>query len=295
MILDWRRQCEAIDASRKLDRDDPSDNKSYYRQEIAYVRYLLLVLGLPYPEAKARWLSISNGVAARFAGDREQLDAQFRKVASKAASRSCSFLDPSEPLAPVTIRRCDVEYVNSIDCERWVKRFLLGLLAYHGFARQRSSDVEYSPTLVNWLVRLAAPGSSVRSYRDARSALSKAFRGRKRPVSFHASKGRGRSTTFSMPFSLRQDGDQSPAIELEGLGGIPALMALADERTRVCEACGKRFPVGPKSKRRTCDSCYRRYRRDYKNAKGREYYAAKKEAEKGNPDRNPAVVCYERG
>lgn len=290
MILDWRRQCEAIDASRRLDRDDPSDNKSYYRQEVAYVRYLLSVLGLPYAEAKERWLSISNGVAARFAGDRDQLDVQFRKVAAKARSRRYAFLDPSEPLRAVGIRRCDVDYVNSIDCEKWVKRFLLGLLAYYGFARQRTPDVEYSSTLVNWLVRLADPGPAVRSYRDARSALSVAFRSRKRPVSFHASKGRGRSTTFSMPFSARQDGDTAPAVVLSTLDGVVMAMALAEDRTAVCESCGVRYPVGPKAKRRTCDACYAKYRRSYKNAKDRAYYAAKRDAERGIPDRNPAVV-----
>ena len=63
---------------------------------------------------------------------------------------------------------------------------------------------------------------------------------------------------------------------------------------RKCSVCGCEFPLGAKTKRDMCDSCYRKYRRGYKTAKDYTYYH-KKSSKSSIPDRNTAVTINGRG
>ena len=70
LIVDWIKHCQKIDDTHRLDRDDPSDNKIYFKQEIAYIRFLINH-GCDYDQCKDKWLQLENGIAAQFRHDKE--------------------------------------------------------------------------------------------------------------------------------------------------------------------------------------------------------------------------------
>ena len=270
MIIDWKKQCEKIARTNELDRQDPSDNKIYFKQEVAYIRFLINS-GLSYDECQAKWLALKNGVAAQFKDDKEQLVAQFRRSYNKAKTKAYLFVDNNEGLEPAVLYATEVAKINALKCDKWIKEYILILLVYYKFAHQINDGVEYSTTLVNWALRqIDTNDHKFRSYRDARSSIAKVLRETKtRVLRFSPIKKRERYTTYSIPFACN-DGEE--LIRLESLHDISRAFCLLRNDFAFCSECGTRFAINAKTKRCLCESCYTIYRRKYKTAKDKEYY-----------------------
>ena len=273
MILDWKRHCEKIERTKMLSREDPSDNKIYFKQEIAYIKYLSNQ-GLTFDECRKKWAEIKNGDAKQFS-DYEQLDLLFRRVYNKSHSKTYSTLNLKEGLVPVRIFYNEVKKINSIQCEKWVKEYVLSLLIYHKFASQLGGAVEYSPSLINWILRQVDIGNhKFRSYRDARKIIMNTLRNNRfKVIKFTPLKKKGKYSIYTIPFSC-EDGEI--AIQLDSLDDLKKSFTLLREDVRVCEECGKAFSINAKTHRHLCEACYKKFRRKYKTLKQRDYRAAEK-------------------
>lgn len=273
MIIDWQTQCEKIFSTNKLDRDDPSDNKIYFKQEIAYVRFLIS-RGYTYDECFQRWKDLVNGVAAQFAGDRDQLEAQFRRTYDKARSRAYAFVDRDHKINPINLYAHEIQKINSLHCEKWVKEYIMILLVYYKLVKQKKEAVEYSTTFVNWALRQSEfkeGGYKFRSYRDARKSIAQVLQTSKpRVVKFTPIKNRGKYSTYSMPNIT--NGESQVVKTINGLFEVKNAFELLRDDYMICSCCGTRFRVYPKTKRTMCESCYTKFRRQYKTDKDREYY-----------------------
>ena len=270
MIIDWATHCNQIMATNHLKREDPSDNKIYFKQEVAYIRYLRH-LGKSYDECFNHWLLINNGVASKFSGEKDQLSVQFHRAYVRSQTKAYSFIDRASALKPVCIYKSEVKKINSLKCSKWVKEYILILLVYHKFCHQTSDLVEYSTTFVNWALRNVDYGDyKFRSYRDARNIIAATIREAPfRVVKFTPISKKEKYTTYSVPFSTN-DGDA--AMLLFDIDSIKDAFCLLRDDVATCEQCGEQFPINSKTKRTLCTKCYKRYRRKYKTDKDREYY-----------------------
>ena len=276
LIVDWIKHCYKIDDTHRLDRDDPSDNKIYFKQEVTYIRFLIN-RGCDYDQCKENWLALENGVASQFKGDREQLSAQFHKTFAKAKTRAYSSIDGSHILDPVPIYLSEVKRINSLKAPKWVKEYFLVLLIYSKFMSQKKEKVEYSTTLVNWALRQVSDKSrTFRSYRDARKVVADVImKSKPRPIKFFPIKGNERYTTYSIPFCC-SEGDVVATIDsIDDLEH--KIFGIIRSDTCVCRNCGTVFGINSKTKRDLCPGCYKTFRRGYKTMKDREYYHRKKQ------------------
>lgn len=271
MILDWRRNCIKIMETGLLSREDPSDNKVSFKQEVVYIRYLSY-LGYTYDQCLARWLEIKNGIAAQLSlsDDDEDLSIQFHRIYLKSKSKFYSFVE-DPPMKPIFIYTSEVKKLNSIKADKWVREFFLMLLMYYKFSKQTSDTVEYSTTLVNWILRQVEYGEhKFRSYRDARGAITKVMR--EAPfkfIKFAPITKKEKYSTYTIPFA-------------HGYGDVAMVIATPDQMTEAftllrddtacCTKCGAVFKINSKTKRDLCEDCYKKYRRKYKTDKDREYY-----------------------
>lgn len=271
MIIDWYTHCMGLMASRHLSREDPSDNKCFFRQEVVFIRFLV-GHGCPIDEARDIWLSIDNGTAELWRDDPEQLAIEFGTVFQRAMSRPYAFVDRCQPLQAVSIYQAEVDAIEAIRADGWVRKFLMGLLVFYKFSAEAGIKAEYSPSLVNWLTRkVIKDGSrSFRWYEDARGTIMRTVRATKpMPLKFVPVQRGDRYSSYSVPGLLSNDG--KVVCTIPDLNHIDDALALVGNGDRVCSECGKWFQVGPKSQRSVCPECYKSMRRLYKTIKQKEY------------------------
>ena len=276
MIVDWIKHCQKIDYTHRLDRDDPSDNKIYFKQEVAYIRFLINQ-GNNYDQCKDKWLQLENGVAAQFRHDKEQLSVQFHRTYAKAKSKSYSFMDGAHMLEPVPLYLSEVKRINSLKASKWVKEYFLVLLIYSKFMYQKKERAEYSTTLVNWALRQVSDKSrTFRSYRDAREMVADVImKSKPRPIRFSPIKQHERYTTYSIPFCCWEGVVVGAIDSIEDLRH--KIFGIIRDDFGVCVNCGATFRINSKTKTELCPQCYKAFRRKYKTAKDREYYHRKKD------------------
>ena len=289
MIIDWYTHCMGLMASRHLSREDPSDNKCFFRQEVVFIRFLV-GHGCPIDEAKDIWLSIDNGTAELWRDDPEQLAIEFGTVFQRAMSRPYAFVDRCQPLQAVSIYQAEVDAIEAIKADGWVRKFLMGLLVFYKFSAEAGIKAEYSPSLVNWLTRkVIKDGSrSFRRYDDAREPLMRVIRAIKpTPLKFVPVQKGDRYSSYSVPGLLSNDGNV--VCTIPDLNHIDDALALVGNGDRVCSKCGNWFQTGAKTKTSLCPICYIRERREYQ-ADRQKIYRKKRCDEMGIVDRNPVFV-----
>lgn len=271
MIIDWYTHCMGLMASRHLSREDPSDNKCFFRQEVVFIRFLV-GHGCPIDEARDIWLSIDNGTAELWRDDPEQLAIEFGTVFQRAMSRPYAFVDRCQPLQAVSIYQAEVDAIEAIKADGWVRKFLMGLLVFYKFSAEAGIKAEYSPSLVNWLTRKVLKGVRHWSkwYSGSRDMIMKAVRATKpMPLRFVPVQRGDRYSSYSIPGLLSNDG--KVVCTIPDLGHIDDALALVGNDYGVCSECGERFEIGTNIKRTICEKCYQKKRRLYKTIKQKEY------------------------
>lgn len=271
MIIDWYTHCMGLMASRHLSREDPSDNKCFFRQEVVFIRFLV-GHGCPIDEARDIWLSIDNGTAELWRDDPEQLAIEFGTVFQRAMSRPYAFVDRCQPLQAVSIYQAEVDAIEAIRADGWVRKFLMGLLVFYKFSAEAGIKAEYSPSLVNWLTRKVLKGVNHWSkwYSGSREMIMKAVRAAKpMPLRFVPVQRGDRYSSYSVPGLLSNDGNV--VCTIPDLNHIDDALALVGNDYGICSECGKRFEIGTNTKRTVCPECYKVRRRLYVNTKVREH------------------------
>lgn len=285
MIIDWYTHCMGLMASRHLSREDPSDNKCFFRQEVVFIRFLV-GHGCPIDEARDIWLSIDNGTAELWRDDPEQLAIEFGTVFQRAMSRPYAFVDRCQPLQAVSIYQAEVDAIEAIRADGWVRKFLMGLLVFYKFSAEAGIKAEYSPSLVNWLTRkvIAGSGHNFRRYDDAREPLMRAVRATKPvPLKFVPVQRGDRYSSYSVPGVLSNNGNV--VCTIPDLNHIDDALALVGNDCGVCSECGRKFVVGPNTKKTICPECYRVKRKLYQTIKQKEYDSKKSKTVKSTINR----------
>jgi len=269
LILDWINHCKTIEENNKLARDDPSDNKTIFKQEIVYIAYLINQ-GYTLEVIKNKWSQITNG-SAHSNGDTSQFIHLFEKAKAKKYKQLIS--RPS--LKPINIYKEEIDEINNLPIEYWEKQFFMGLLCYYKFAHQYHRTVEFSTTMINWLFRQIDFGNyKFRSYRDIRESVNRHNREyNPHLIKYYSVKNTGQYSTFTL--SYYQKSGKTVAV-ISDLSQISKIFELLHKNTRICIKCGAEFSVTSKTKRDLCNSCYSLIRRLYKKEKSKEYYTSKK-------------------
>lgn len=269
MILDWSRHCYKIHQTRKLSRDDPSDNKSIFSQEAHYVKFLSLK-GLAYRDIYFQWAKIKNGMASVFKEDPEQRVSTFARVYKSSMNISDKVF--KQHYEPIKIYKSETKFLNSINAPVWVKQYWLVMLIYWKFAAQHTKNVEINSTLCNWALRQTnIANKRFGRHQDEIASFNRTNDGYVLSSGVAKKKG-GRVYWFDWAEKEKDD----EVIEVKNLDNVKKALKLIVENRRTCSMCGKQFAFGGKCKRFLCPTCYSRERRTYKTKKDYERYHNKK-------------------
>ena len=269
MILDWSRHCYKIHQTRKLSRDDPSDNKSIFSQEAHYIKFLSLK-GLPYRDIYFQWAKIKNGMASAFKDEPEQMTATFAKVYRTSLNIADKVF--KQHYEPIHLYKSEINFLNSIKAPIWVRQYWMTMLIYWKFASQHTKNVEINSTLCNWALRQTnIANTKFGRHQDEIASFNKTDNGYVLSSGITKKKG-GRTYWFDWANKEKDE----VAIEVKNLDNIKKALKLIVENKQTCPVCGKQFAFGGKCKRLLCPTCYRKERKKLINAAAKKYYHTKK-------------------
>jgi len=273
MIVDWARHCENVFTTKSLAREDPSDNKSYHKQEIIYLKFLREVGKYSDDQCFGEWKKLTNGTAAESAGSN---DLTLKLIYGKIREQSFSMyqqIDCQKRLSPVCIYQKELDFLNGIDAPVWVRQYWLVLLVYYKFVSQSYSRVFKSPTLNSWSIRQT-------EYKDKRfgskcqDKISEYQLKLGRDIMIVSPPMKGEKHPSYVPEFLETSGAVAKmVVSLEDVGEVIGLIL---PTVGICEECGRHFEKTAKTKRKLCDICYRQKRLKYFT----QQYKAKKEGVK---------------
>lgn len=256
MIVDWWYNCNNIFKTKELSKDDPSENKHSLMQEIVYIKYLMEVKRFSLKKTFLEWCQIKNGSAQAF-NDKDDKRIQFNALYAKTTKRRYRNLNVSRKLLPINIYREELEYVNSIRCPLWTKKYWLCLLAYYKFMRQSVNRVEKSKTLNAWASRMAGI-DNYGSYAQDAIARYRIASGKKVIVDYPKMECDMYPTY--VPDFYRESGDV--ALVVTDINDLDKLLSKVEYSVAVCPMCNKEFD-DKMGQTPYCPDCYKIYRKNY--------------------------------
>lgn len=254
MILDWSTHCYKIHKTRKLSREDPSDNKSVFSQEAHYIKFLALK-GLEYKDIYFQWIKIKNGMAAAFRDDPEQQVATFARI--YRSSENISEKTFKQHYAPVRVYKSEIRFLNSIKAPIWVRQYWLAMLIYWKFASQHTKNVEINGTLCNWAMRQTSVANQKFGRHQDEIARYNYFDGKHVMQSSILKKKNSRNYWFD--WAIEKSDEEF--VEIINLDKCKKALKLIIGNIQVCPNCGKDFVVSPKQHTSLCPNCYQKERK----------------------------------
>ena len=254
MILDWNTHCYKIHTTRKLRRDDPSDNKSVVSQEAHYLKYLARKKR-SYPEIYLFWTKIKNGTASVFKDDPEQQVATFAKIFR--ASTNIPDKAFEQHYGPVKIYESEIRFLNSVQAPVWVKQYWLIMLIYWKFAAQHTKNVEINGTLCNWAIRQTdIANKRYGRHQDEIAKYNCSVEGHVMQSDIYKRKN---SRKYWFDWALEKSDEVF--VEIKNLDNVKKALKMLDGNTLVCPNCGKKFIASSKQHTDLCPKCYKSQRK----------------------------------
>lgn len=258
MILDWAKQCEKIHSTKELSRDDPSDNKRHYMQEVVYLCYLKNVLGKNEVECYKEWKKIKNGIASIFADDEEQLLIEFVSMYRRAENKKYTGINYVTPLEPVPIYNTEINFLNSADVPIWVKQYWLCLLVFYKFMRQKYQRIQKTKLLNAWAIRQT--DYKKKNYGgNCQDTIAQYNKSLESPAILDFTRTSTEHFPTYVPNFIRNKG--KVAYLCSDINNIKEAFNLLTSNYKICDICGQKFIVNSKTKRTICEDCYKKYRK----------------------------------
>ena len=270
MILDWNAHCYKIHTTHKLDRSDPSNNKSIFSQETHYVKYLLMK-NLTGPQILEYWRRIKNGMAAVFSDDPELRISTFGRIYK--AAQNIPEKDFNRHYVPVKIYKSEINFLNKVSAPIWVKQYWMTMLIYWKFASQHTKNVNIDTTLCNWAMRHTdVANKRYGRHQDEIAQYNHLKSGYVMNTGIIKSRN---CRNYWFDWSVEKSNEEF--VEIKNLDNCKKALKLIVANTKICPKCGKRFTTSSKTKTDLCPNCYRLDLKQRENNRVKERYRLKKQ------------------
>ena len=140
----------------------------------------------------------------------------------------------------------------------WVKQYWLCLLVYYKFMKQKYNRVQKTKTLNSWAIRQT-------EFKDKRyggvcqDRIAKYKKSVEKSPIIDYTKTAGEQYPTYKPSFIKTKG--KIVYLCNDINNIQEVLALLSPNFRICETCGKEFTISSKTKRKICDECYKKYRK----------------------------------
>lgn len=269
MILDWNAHCYKIHTTHKLDRSDPSNNKSIFSQETHYVKYLLMK-NLTGPQILEYWRRIKNGMAAVFSDDPELRISTFGRIYK--AAQNIPEKDFNRHYVPVKIYKSEINFLNKVDAPIWVKQYWMTMLIYWKFASQHTKNVNIDTTLCNWAMRhTSLKDTRFGLYQDKIAQYNHLKSGYVMNTGIIKSRN---CRNYWFDWSVEKSNEEF--VEIKNLDNCKTALKLLSGTRPKCRLCGKTFDLSLRRHTDLCPECYAIERKKVINENAKKYYHSKK-------------------
>ena len=269
MILDWNAHCYKIHTTRKLDRSDPSNNKSIFSQETHYVRYLMLK-NVSKLKIYEHWSRIKNGMAAVFSDDPELRIGTFGRIYKAAETIPERVFNMH--YGAVKIYKSEINYLNAIQAPIWAKQYWLTMLIYWKFASQHTKNVNIDTTLCNWAMRHTdLKDTRFGLYQDKLAQYNHLEKGYVMNTGIIKSRN---CRNYWFDWSIEKSNEEF--VEIKNLDNCKKALKLIVANIKICPKCGKRFTTSSKTKTDLCPECYSQERKQRENERTNKWHKQKR-------------------
>lgn len=269
MILDWKKYCEEVYKTKKIRRDDPSDNKSVFSQESHYLKYLILQ-NLSKEEIFQEWLKIKNGMASAFKDDIELQRVSFFKIYKSASNLPDDIYD--RDYKSVHIYKSEITFLNKIKAPKWVKQYWLAMLIYWKFAIQYTKKVRIDATLCNWAMRQTDLKDTLYSHHQEKIAQFNSYEPQHFVIKSLINPNGG-ERYYKMDWSVEKA--QENSYEVKNLSLIKKFTKSLVNNKEICPMCGREYEKTSHQKTSLCSSCYLKTRAEKENERSKKNYRKK--------------------
>lgn len=263
VIIDWVKNSQEIQKTKKLRLDEPCDRKVAFKQEIVFVQYLLDTCGYSREKCFKTWLRIENGTAAKFEGDAEAQKIEFAIIWRKIANDQYRKSFYTTHVQPIQIFKEEIDFLNSLDAPLWMKQYWGALLFYYKFASQIYDRVSKTSTLNAWCIQHSSYKKKNYGGKCQDLIAHKALELRKRGVEIIQDSAMERISerypTFVPLFSVKTG--TAPA-GFNDTADIDKFLSLIHVSQVQCPECGGFFELSSYKKTPLCPECYKKLRRD---------------------------------
>lgn len=293
MIVDWKKNCDSIYESKKLTSGDRWDKKSYGKQKLVYLNFLVKVKKMTREECFEEWkkLDSEKEKAEKFSFSDEELQEDFESFLRLSRLKEYSSMNFRKELKPVKIYSVEMKFINGLNAPLWIRQYWGAMLFYYKFESQNTVRVEKKPSVNSWAINHTV-------YKDKRYGANcqdeiarYSLADPKNPVLVNFLSGRNESRLNYVPSFMSNRGRIVGVYN--SIEEIDDFISLIAPTRSTCSSCGALFETTSKTKRSLCEKCYEEYRRKYNATK--EYSRKVKKGILKCPDKTRLLSCLSPG
>lgn len=256
MIIDWINTCDIIYKTNHILETDQSERKIKLRQEIVYIRYLREYKHLNKMGSFNKWKILHGGIADLIGEDENELEYRFDLLWTSSLNQKYNTKEYNTEIKPITIYQSEVDFLNNLDAPLWIKQYWGALLFYYKFESQKTSVVYKNSTINAWCIRHTC-------------FKSKNYGGNCQDIIAKYKKQNSvdiikdyivASTPAYKPMFAVNDGEVFG--KYVNIDEIDQFINSIQQGFKKCELCGSSFKISSKTKRKICDLCYIKKRRE---------------------------------
>ncbi len=220
------------------------------KEDLWFCKFLKTVCNYSYEHSFFLWKQIYE---SRYGKTENQ---RFVKKQFFRYWSNCDFVNLDE--CGVTITQKDIDFVNSFDIKDWQKKYVLVLVAYYRLRKKTEiGEMAFPPKKLMRYVKRADRHMRSDNDLDILNSLlvdkGIVVQNTKKKIDpYDGEEFEYHTYSLNMP----KDGNDSPVIIVDELDDVPNSFRFI-ENYRVCQNCGEKFAIGPKTKRMICEKCWK--------------------------------------
>ena len=259
MIFDWIENCKQILQTKHFPNTKGYETINMNLQHLVLFKYMEQIEHKTKEEIKLFWLTTDSPLLRELPeDDKEQwVNVEFEKLWSMRNKSIIDFTKQGAKIYNYPIYQEEVDYINSLNCDTWIRQALFLML---GCAKHnRSGLVKFNYATTAWIEKIVSPDKVIRDkivkigkvnqkydlYSITGRISKKGYRSNWLHLNFAKDKGTVCAIVYS-PNSLVE------------------YLDLIQEKIDTCPKCGVTFTKSSKAQTNLCKDCYVKYRREKK-------------------------------
>lgn len=259
MIFDWTDNCKRIIETKHFPNEESYEKSNMTLQHIVLFKYLEEIEHKSKKEIKDFWLLTDSPFLEELPQDDkdEWITVEFEKLWTMRNKNMINFSKSSNKVYDYPIFQEEIDYINSLDCDTWIRKALFLML---GCAKHNKNGLlKFNYTTTAWIEKTISPNHKIRDKVVKLGRVNSQY-GLYSFVGRTTKKGL-RSNWLKLHF-MKKEGTVCQLVYSPN--NLKDFLDLIKDKTNICPECGKEFTKSTKAQTNLCEDCYKIHRRQKK-------------------------------